>query len=43
MTIEHFKRIEDKRTIYRTVFKYEVNGVTMQTNIEAESPLYKLI
>jgi|DEB19_MinimDraft_2_1074335.scaffolds.fasta_scaffold01167_12 hypothetical protein len=39
ITVEHFKRFEYGRTIYRTVFKYEVDGVIKQTNIEAEIPL----
>jgi len=39
MEIEHFKRIEDGVEIWRSVCKYESNGIKKQINVDAYSPL----
>ena len=40
MTIEHFKRIEDGIVIWRSICKYESNGINKQINVEAHSTFH---
>jgi hypothetical protein len=40
MTLEHFKRIEDGIVIWRSICKYESNGIKKQINVEAHSTFH---
>lgn len=40
MTIEHFKRIEDGIVIWRSICKYESNGIKKQINVEAHATFH---
>jgi hypothetical protein len=40
MNIEHYKKMyEDETVYYRSIFKYQINGVKKQINVDAYSPL----
>lgn len=41
MEIEHFKRIEDGIVIWRTVCKYELDGMKKQITVEAHTTFHK--
>ena len=41
MTLEHFKRIEDGIVIWRSICKYESNGIKKQINVEAHSTFHR--
>lgn len=38
MIIEHFKKIENEIVIWRSICKYESNGIKNQINVEAHIP-----
>ena len=40
MTLEHFKRIEDGIVIWRSICKYESNGIKKQITVEAHSTFH---
>jgi hypothetical protein len=40
MNIEHYKKMyEDGTVYYRSIFKYQINGVKKQINVDAYSPV----
>ena len=40
MKLEYFKRIEDGIVIWRSICKYESNGIKKQINVEAHSTFH---
>lgn len=40
MTIEYFKRIEEGIVIWRSICKYESNGIKKQINVEAHTKFH---
>jgi len=40
MTLEHFKRIENGIEIWRSICKYESNGMQKQINVEAHTTFH---
>jgi hypothetical protein len=41
MTLEHFKRIEDGIVIWRSICKYESNGIKKQITVEAHTTFHE--
>ena len=40
MTLEYFKRTQDGIEIWRSICKYESNGIKKQINVEAHSTFH---
>jgi hypothetical protein len=40
MELEHFKRIQDGIVIWRSICKYESNGMQKQINVEAHTTFH---